>query len=238
MAAPDAVEIGRHIDNIAARLSRALEEDLRSANSALESVLRSVVFRDPASRVRTQAQRLDELSHRLRAGLVELLGRSRQRLEPASNRLAALHPARLVERAAARLERTEHRLAWALGGRSKHASEALAAVGARLLAAHPRHRAKLARQRVSSMARELEALSYRNVLRRGFSVTRSDGGEILRSVEQVSAGERIETELTDGKLRSTVDGGATAPGAKQPGGVEPKARKKKQTPRTGPSLFD
>jgi exodeoxyribonuclease VII large subunit len=204
VAVPDRPEVGRHLTSLGGRLRRHVEYALGSARERMGSVLRSVVLRDPLARVRTQMQRTDELSHRLRAGLGAMLARHRRRLEPAANRLSALHPARLAERARARVDRLGERLRWALGGRSKRAGDLLTAAEVRLLAAHPRHRLRLAAQKIDAARRQLDALSYRNVLNRGFSVTRGKDGAILRSAGEVRPGDRVETELTDGRFPSVV----------------------------------
>jgi exodeoxyribonuclease VII large subunit len=63
----------------------------------------------------------------------------------------------------------------------------------------------LARQRIAAAAGQLEAMSHRRVLRRGFSVTRGGDGAILRSIAQVVPGQRVETELTDGRFASRTE---------------------------------
>jgi len=206
LAVPDAREIRSRVVQLGGRLRRKVVEDLRRGRAELEAVLRSVIFRDPTWRLRTQAQRLDELAHRLRAAAAQLLARSRGRLEPQANRLASLHPMRLTERARGRLERLKFRLRWALGGRSRSDAEALAGLAGRLRAAHPRQRVALARQQVGAIRRQLEAMSHRSALNRGFSVTRLPDGAIVRSAGQVRAGQSVETELADGRFKSVVDG--------------------------------
>lgn len=210
LAVPNADDIRRHAAQLASRLHRKVGDDFARARAALESVGRSAVLRDPTGRLRTQTQRLDELTHRLRAGVRERLAGAAARLQPAANRLAALHPARLAERAWARLQQLTAQLRWALGARSKLASNSLTQLENQLQAVHPRHRFKLARQHVAAMQRQLEAMSYRNVLQRGFSVTRRANGCILRSAGQVRRGQAVETELADGRFRSVVDGQGTS----------------------------
>ena len=237
LAVPDRVEIARHVSALRSRLNQHAAEKARSARLALEGILRSVVFRDPLWRLRTQVQRMDELSHRLRAGLGEELGRIRRRLEPAANALASLHPARLAERAAAKLDRLKSALAWALGGRSKRSGDQLAGMEARLLASHPGHRLRLARQKIDAARRQLEAMSYRSVLQRGFSVTRRGDGNILRSAADVRDGDRVETELADGKFASVV--GQASPPASGPDRPARTAHKPRQkSPSQGNTLFD
>ena len=238
LAVPDAVELRQVVAALGARLVRGAFEHVRSARRELDSVLRSAVFRDPAARVRTQMQRTDELSHRMASALRGRLARDRGRLEPAANRLAALHPARLHERALAALDRLASRMAWALGGRSKRAGDLLGALDTRLRAGHPAYRAALARQQLASLARQLEAMSYRSVLARGFSVTRKAGGTILRSVDDAQSGEMLQTELADGSIESQVTAaGAVTPEGKPPGDrapQRPEAPAERTTRNTAP----
>jgi exodeoxyribonuclease VII large subunit len=249
LAVPDRAAVADLLAGQALRLHRLMRQRLTAARSAVDAVCRSGMFRDPTARLRTQTQRLDELWHRLRGGVRQRLAGGRGRLDPSANRLAALHPARLHERAAATVDRLLRRLAWALGGRSKRAGDVLGKLAQRMAAADPAHRAALARQKVDAAARQLEAMSYRNVLKRGFSVTRSPAGRILRSVAEVAAGAVVETELADGKFRSrvpSVEAGLSAStdvaGPTDPAGSTPprakRARAADKDPLDGPTLFD
>jgi len=224
LAVPDADEIRSRIALLHSRVRRMIDEELRSAAAALNAIQRSVAFRDPAWRIRTQMQRVDELTHRLRAAAQDYHARSAQHLHLAANRLAALHPARLAEQARGRLDRQIHRLAWVLGGRCKRSGDELGALTERLAGVHPRNALNLSRQRVAGIAHQLDAMSYRNVLNRGFSVTRSARTGILRSVEQVARGQEIETELRDGKFRSLVNGGNPPEKTADPGKKKGKRR--------------
>ncbi|MCY2932421.1 MAG: exodeoxyribonuclease VII large subunit [Planctomycetota bacterium] len=232
LATPDRAQIRRQLDELAEDITARLTETLTRARAALASVARVGFFRDPAALVRQNAQRLDELSHRLRAGLGQELARARERLEPAAGRLAGLHPARQAEAAKGRIERLLHRLRWALGARAKRSGDALAGLAGRFEAVHPRHALQLALQKVHAAGRQLEALSYRRVLHRGFSVTRGPDGTILRSVAGVGEGDRLTTELADGTLPSVVGAGPARPAAPRP------ARGRKDPEPPGPGLFD
>ncbi|MBN1941856.1 MAG: exodeoxyribonuclease VII large subunit [Phycisphaerae bacterium] len=159
LAVPDREEIRRHVEHLAMRLRRNLLEAVSSARGALNGLLRSAAFRDPAGRVRNGMQRIDELAHRLR---------------------------------------------WVLAAAGKRAGDRLEAIRRRLDKADPAHSLRLAHQRVDAFARQLEAMSYRNVLRRGFSVTRDPGGRLLRSVADVHPAHRVQTELADGMFYSDV----------------------------------
>jgi exodeoxyribonuclease VII large subunit len=60
---------------------------------------------------------------------------------------------------------------------------------------------------LAAMSRQLEAVGPMAVLRRGYSLTRKSDGSVVRSAEQVRAGERIETTTAEGKIVSVVGSG-------------------------------
>ncbi len=205
LAVPDRRDIARHLGQLAGRARRRLTETVATARASLGSILRSAVFRDPTARLRTHSRHLDELSVRLRSATAALLSRDRRKLEPPAQKLAALHPARRREQAIGRLDRAVARLRWALGTRAKRSGDRLGRAETRLRRSDPAQRLRLERQKLNALQRQLESMSHRSVLRRGFSITRGADGEILRSAEGVSPGDTLITELADGKLRSTVD---------------------------------
>lgn len=51
---------------------------------------------------------------------------------------------------------------------------------------------------------KLDAMSPMKVLTRGYSMAQTERGEVLRSVDQVDAGDRITITLSDGKISATV----------------------------------
>jgi len=231
IAVPSADEIRRGVHQLTARLEGRMRERLNSAGRSLDAILRSAFFRDPLGRVRSLCQRTDELSHRLSAGLHGKLSRGQRRLAGPENRLSALHPARLHERACAILERAIEKMRWALGARSKLAGDALAALHGRLGAANPRHAVELGAAKLAAMERQLVSMSYKSVLSRGYSVTRSADKRIVRSPSQVSPGELLVIEVADGEIKSVVR--ETAGGAVRPASPRPAAK-----PADGPGLFD
>ena len=225
LAVPDAAEVRRRVDGLGARMTRQVRDNVSAAKSSLRGLGRSAVFRDPMAGVRTRVQQIDELSLRGRGALGRMLAGVRQGLEGPANRLAALHPARLATSARARLQRLQHSLAWALGRRAKLTGDRLAQASGRLEASCPVYRIALAFQQIDAAARQLEAMSYRAVLGRGFSVTRDSGGQILRSTAETHQGQTITTELSDGKVVSVV-------------GRSGVRRKKKPPPGNEGKLFD
>ncbi|MCP4376155.1 MAG: exodeoxyribonuclease VII large subunit [bacterium] len=225
LAVPDANEVSRYLSDISTRMTRQLRDGISAAKLSLQGISRSVVFRDPMSAVRTRIQQIDELSLRGRGALGQMLSNAREALSGPEKRLARLHPVYLSTIARAKMQHLEHSLRWAMGRRAKVTGDGLVEIIRRLDACCPVHRLALASQQIDAAARQLEAMSHRSVLGRGFSVTRDADGRILRSASQTSDGQTINTELSDGKIISVVG----------PSGVR---RKKKPPPNDGDTLFD
>ena len=60
------------------------------------------------------------------------------------------------------------------------------------------------RQRYIAAASKLDAMSPLKVLTRGYTMTCTEAGEVVRSVHQVALGERVRISLSDGTLSATV----------------------------------
>lgn len=60
------------------------------------------------------------------------------------------------------------------------------------------------RNRVEQLASRLDALSPLNVLKRGYSVTRTTDGRVVKQTSDVKSGEEIITRLIDGEVSSQV----------------------------------
>jgi exodeoxyribonuclease VII large subunit len=68
------------------------------------------------------------------------------------------------------------------------------------------HGLVLRRERIRSLAAQLNAYNPLNVLARGYAVVRKEDGEVVRSVTQVTAGERLTIRVSDGDFKARVDG--------------------------------
>jgi exodeoxyribonuclease VII large subunit len=129
--------------------------------------------------------RLDRaVEHMMHAGREALKTRKQWLMEQQSS-LAQIEPAGRVRLAQQRTQAVARRL--------------ITAVTTRLTAGHVR---------VDAMARQLDALGPRNVLKRGYSYTQGPDGKLLRRVEDAHAGDRIITTLVDGRVTSRVEEGS------------------------------
>jgi exodeoxyribonuclease VII large subunit len=117
---------------------------------------------------------------------------------------------RIARRTHAAVERADERLATRIARvRSQPARQLDAAVSSLALAGDRLRRQTP--QLVAAEQRHLDALAARlalldpaNLLQRGWSITRTAGGDVLRSVDQLAAGDTIFTRLVDGEVASTV----------------------------------
>lgn len=66
---------------------------------------------------------------------------------------------------------------------------------------------------VKQLDKLLNSYSPKNVLKRGYSIVRTEKGDVLTSVKDLKPGQAISTQLSDGSIWSTIDG--KKPRAKQ-----------------------
>ena len=73
----------------------------------------------------------------------------------------------------------------------------------RLIAAENQHIARN-NQKFIALTAKLDAMSPLKVLSRGYAMAQTEGGEILRSVQQTQPGDHLTVSLSDGKLTAQV----------------------------------
>jgi exodeoxyribonuclease VII large subunit len=197
--APDAIY------NHATRLRRALRQAVESARQQIDAVSREEFFRYPLRRIDRFRQLLDDWQRSLELTAQRQLGLGRRAADAASERLARRHPRRHIARLRGRLDELAALLA------RHHPSLGVAVARQRLLESGRRLSAAmtgLVRERLAAVdaaAAQLRGVSPESVLRRGYSITtRKRDGRTLRSIAEARAGERLVTQLIDGKVESVV----------------------------------
>lgn len=154
--------------------------------------VRALTPTDAAQQVVPDREQLLEHLHTLRTRLAQA---TRRRLLRAREAILAIAGSYAFRQPLELIRREERRL--------DDLCEKLAQAGRRLLP--DRSRA------LDVFSTRLEALSPRNVLARGYSITMlQKNGKILRQASQVSPGDMLDTLLWDGEIRSTVQ--STSPG--------------------------
>lgn len=187
----------------------------------------------------------------------------RRRIDQESRHLDILRQRPMFTRAAAALEMPAQSLlavqragAAAIGGRLMAARHSLSSLVARLESRRPAllqvqrkgaltlasSRLQAAMRQVLGEAwaaldasgRQLSAVGPMQVLARGYSLTMSQGGAIVRSPSQVASGDLLRTRLAEGEVMSVVGNSKAAPAL----GSTPIPRAKPRRRRDeGPTLF-
>ncbi len=137
--------------------------------------------REIGRRIETAAQRVDGLARRL------------------------VHPAERLRAGRALLVQLAARLGAATARRLDAPRYAVHALHQQLTAGAARRRA-LAGARLAEIHGRLSVLDPHAVLGRGYSITRSAEGVVLRDAARVAAGERVHTTLARGAIESEVKG--------------------------------
>ena len=170
-------------------------------------------------------ERIAQYSNALRNGLERTLLRLRQRLTAASKSYVFKQPESLVRHYRQELGHTQTRLRHLLRDRWQTTHQLTDELGLRMthqierrlqhvrqqierapiqLESSLSQHVKSAKQEVQSAERQLRALSPLGVLDRGYSITWSETGEIIRDLTQVTETEKIETQLAKGRISSTI----------------------------------
>lgn len=180
---PAGDELRQQVDFLQQRQRTVTNELLRQRAMQLRSLVERPWLRQRDGWLAPQRQRVVQMHSALRRAHDLLLMRSGSRLEELSGRLARTGRTGGMVEASARLERMRQRLSTAL-----------------------ERRVDRARATVDRAATALAALDPARVLERGFTYTTHDDGRVLRSPDDVQAGDTLTTWVADGSIRSRVVG--------------------------------
>ena len=154
--------------------------------SDMAADVRALTPTDAASRVLpdrlTFLTHLDSLGTRLRRHLWDRAARYRHQLDSLSSRPVLARPHEVVRHHSRRVDELD-----AQGRRAMW------------------QRWRRAESRLQAVAAAQTALSPLAVLARGYSVTQTDDGRVIRSVDQVAPGDLIRTRVDDGEILSTAE---------------------------------
>jgi exodeoxyribonuclease VII large subunit len=178
---PDRRELGARLDALTTRMRRAQLARLERDAQRLDHL--RARLRHPREGLARQRQALDQLEARLGRAIHARLATERRHAAHLSQRLAAHPPGRQIEQAAQRLASAGDRL--------------LPAMQRGLLRRH---------ERLSSLARELQAVSPLAVLGRGYAILEDDGGRVIRRALDTRPGQSLTARLGEGRLALAVTG--------------------------------
>ncbi|MGR3758622.1 exodeoxyribonuclease VII large subunit [Roseobacteraceae bacterium NS-SX3] len=197
LAVPVRLELMAWTEAQGARLARAAGQAVQQRRQRLGDLSRALPR--PDTLLETPRQRLDRISDRLPNALIAGVQRRRLHL---SETAASLRPATLRQLVKGRRDRLKH-LSSRLSLRPiqremQQQKDRIAQLGQRLDAAQ-NLRLDRQRQSLAAAGRQLEILSYKATLERGYAVVRSEAGIVITKAAAAKAGPLV-IEFRDGEL--------------------------------------
>lgn len=197
--------VEERVEALAARLLRGMRFQQMHAQQRFARLNTAGTMGRIADSLGRRQQRVDEQRFRLETAMRHLLQTRTGQARELAIRVGAQEVSRTLAAAANRSLRLHDRLLQtvsALGtaqrARAGRASERLLLTGEALL--------RLRGQRLEQAGARLHALSPLAVLQRGYSLSFRGDGTLLRSADEVLAGDEITTRLRQGTVRSRVTG--------------------------------
>ncbi len=182
LAVPDQVELRERIGSLGSRLKRVVEGRLDRLADQLDYCERSLFSQPADKKLQYPIFRLEGLRRTFLTAVKESM-RDRERLiEDYQANWKHYHPREVFKRRQEKLDASQ----------SDFINAAKSALGAQ-------------ETRVERLGSLLQALGPGSVFKRGFSVTYGADGEIIKSVDTVSPGDELTTEVGDGKIKSVVE---------------------------------
>lgn len=174
-------ELLRQVQSAQQRLEMAMDYYLANRARRFTQLHHRLQQQHPQLRLARQQTTLERLQKRMRFALESQLKRASAQQQRLVQRLNQQNPQPQIHRAQTRIQQLEYRLAETF-------------------------RAKLSatRERFGNAVTHLEAVSPLSTLARGYSVTRTADGAVLKQVKQVKAGEIMTTRLKDGWVESQI----------------------------------
>lgn len=182
LVAPDRSARAQRLVHLKQRLVQAISRRQTAARHGFALLQKRLDHQDPKRRLEQQSQRLDELSGRLQQLLNLRLHQGERRLANLELRLQARSPSTLLAAGKRRHQLAQERLHTLMNKRQD-------------LAAH----------RLAMLSARLDGISPLATLGRGYSITRTPNGEVIRRAAQVSPGQQLVTTLAEGSLQVRVE---------------------------------
>ncbi|HYE61404.1 MAG TPA: exodeoxyribonuclease VII large subunit [Phycisphaerales bacterium] len=210
---PDTAALLQQVDSLGGQLTTSLQRMARFERQRLVGAARHPFFMNPRALIERARERLVSAEECLGEALSKRITALRHRTEQLGARLERNSPATVHTRIVSRVAANEQRLARAL-----------------------QVRVQQSRATIDGVERHLGSVSPLRILDRGFSVTMTLDGRVVRSPADISPGEVIESRVKGGTVRSVVgERDAVAAPAAVPPAVP--ARRKSGAGPAGPGLF-
>jgi exodeoxyribonuclease VII large subunit len=181
LVASDSSELLDRITTFEQRLIHAIGRKnaaLLQQNNHIQHRLAQV---HPEQQLRVQQQKYDELSLRLSNVIQRLMERSSQRPTQLQQRLKQLSPAKLIAKQQNQVKQQEQRLIHAMQNSLQHKRESF-----------------------MHLIEQIQLVSPLATIARGYSISRNNDNEVIKSIAQVAFNDEITIQVTDGSIKARV----------------------------------
>jgi len=180
---PNQQEYLRALQHYEMRLTRTLQEIRQQRQKNLDWIATRLQQQHPGKQLQARFQRLDEMDLRLDKSLRHQLQQNRQRIQILVNRLAQQHPVDRIDRVRLQLKLLSQKLV-----------------------SNQHHLLERQKHRLCQSSRTLHTLSPLATLQRGYAiVSKINLGKIIHSTKQLHPGERVQTQLAEGRIISKIE---------------------------------
>ncbi|CCP05597.1 exodeoxyribonuclease VII large subunit [Erwinia amylovora MR1] len=175
------IERLRQLQSQQQRMEMAMDYYLAQQQRTFTRLQHRLQQQHPQLRLARQQTALTQLQRRLGDALQQHLRQATRRQQHLGQRLNAFRPELRIERASQQLQQWQYRLRQAMQQQ----------LGAN-------------KQRFGQLAARLEGVSPLATLARGFSVTSTADGQVIKKTRQLHQGDTLKTRLDDGWVESEV----------------------------------
>lgn len=181
-AAPDQQEWLTRLVNLETRLKQQIQRKLGQQQQTLDWLGKRLEQQHPGQKLMRNKQRIDELELRLHQTMRLKLHHRQSRLDTQNAKLGQHNPAEKIRRHQQKLAYLNRRLPAAIA-----------------------HKLETFSRRLSHASQTLHAVSPLATLNRGYALVIAPAtGNIIRSAEQLTIGDRIETRFGQGRCTSEI----------------------------------
>ena len=181
MVSRNQLELLRQVQSARQRLEMAMDYYLANRSRRFSQLQHRLQQQHPELRLARQQAVLDKLRQRMNTALDAQLRRAARHQQQLTQRLNQRSPQQRIYQASARIQQLEYRLTQSV-----------------------RARLSDARERFGNAATHLEAVSPLSTLARGYSVSTTAEGKLVKQAKQLKSGDRLTTRLSDGVVESEV----------------------------------
>ncbi|ALX48041.1 exodeoxyribonuclease VII large subunit [Lentibacillus amyloliquefaciens] len=181
IAVPSTLELLHNVSSMQRSLTRIISEKTATASQHLNRIKQSYAFRYPEQLIAQKEQELDKYVERLGTAFNHERRRKDERLSGLNARLEALHPRRQIERTIKDLKQLNKQLNYVMTKQLEQSQD-----------------------RQQNSLEKLTLLNPLETMKRGYAITYSSSGKLLKTVKDAAESDEITVKLSDGKLVSRV----------------------------------